>query len=206
MIQPGQRYQSRVDPKGVSVVTKVETRITITLHREDRNTFYPGSETLDEVAFGLLYEPATDGQAEVGVRTWELPDGNGRLEQAVRAYREALADVRSLWPRPATVGAGGSGGLKMELVEPGSPMSVYELAPGVKGYAMAGPDGSIYVPWLEATTEGNGDVGRFLDSLDSGTKIPTVISTRLVGMLARRGWKWIIEQSEMGPTDVWVKP
>lgn len=94
----------------------------------------------------------------------------------------------------------------LTLADQGSEMATYELAPGVQGYAMAGPDGSTYVPWLEAEHEGNGDVGRFLDSLDSGTKVPTVISKRLMGMLARRGWKPTIEHTDMGPCDVWVKP
>ena len=85
-------------------------------------------------------------------------------------------------------------------------MSIYELAPGVMGYATCGPGGEVYVPFIEATKPGTGDVGRFLDSLAPGTKVPNVISGQLVGMLERRGWMLTFEETDLGPCDVWVKP
>ena len=58
----GARYRSRVNHEATCLVTKVEARTstTVTVHSEDRSR-YPQSDTLDEVAFNLLYEPA-DGE------------------------------------------------------------------------------------------------------------------------------------------------
>jgi len=62
------------------------------------------------------------------------------------------------------------------------------LAPGVKGLAYE-KDGLIMIPLITAECEGSGDVGRMLDRLSSRCRIVTVTSTRLAGMLVRRGWK-----------------
>lgn len=66
-----------------------------------------------------------------------------------------------------------------------------ELGPGVLGYShRSDPTGCIYFSVIEAVSEGNGDVGRWLDSLptDETYRIPMVINPRLQGMLRRRGW------------------
>lgn len=65
---------------------------------------------------------------------------------------------------------------------------VGHLAPGVLGVALAS-DRYIYIPSITAETEGNGDVGRFLDSLSPRCLIAIVISDKLKGMLIRRGWR-----------------
>ena len=76
------------------------------------------------------------------------------------------------------------------------------LASGVLGYSMKTPRG-LYIPWIQAETEGDGRVGRYLDGLplDRRVVFPTIISARLVGMLARRGftpgWEWAEEAGEM---------
>ncbi len=75
------------------------------------------------------------------------------------------------------------------------------LAPGVRGYAVV-VGGCAYIPLIRAEHEGSGDVGRFLDSLPSGVKIPNVTSRRLLGMLQRRGF----DETDEGGMDVWVKP
>ena len=70
-----------------------------------------------------------------------------------------------------------------------------QLAPGVTGYTREWND-SLYIPYIRADREGNGDVGRYLDSLptDRRVVVPCVISKRLEGMLKRRGftpaWEW----------------
>ena len=71
---------------------------------------------------------------------------------------------------------------------------VVSLAPGVIGYTVdVGPD--LYVPLIEAMKPGSGDVGRYLDSLpiDRRIVVPNVISARLAGMLARRGFSATVE-------------
>ena len=62
------------------------------------------------------------------------------------------------------------------------------LGPGVKGFAFE-QDGLIHIPLIVAEHEGSGDVGRFLDRLSSRCRVITVTSTKLAGMLARRGWR-----------------
>lgn len=95
--------------------------------------------------------------------------------------------------------------LASKLKEQGTTLDgpLEQLAPGVRGYAIAHGD-AIYVPWIDAVKEGSGDVGRFLDSLPPGTKIPNVISDRLVGMLQRRGWQKTYEAPNGEAVDVWV--
>jgi len=95
-------------------------------------------------------------------------------------------------------------------VEGESMSGLNQLAPGVIGYAMMTEHG-IVVPWLEAEKEGSGDVGRFLDSLPAGARIPTIISNRLLGMVQRRGWFPETEIVAYGPFEGsectwWVKP
>lgn len=65
-----------------------------------------------------------------------------------------------------------------------------ELAPGVLGFAFM-RDNEIHIPVVVAVTEGSGDVGRFLDSLSERCVVVSVVSTRLAGMLERRGFKRI---------------
>lgn len=78
------------------------------------------------------------------------------------------------------------------------------LAPGVRGYAIEN-DGLIYIPLINAETEGAGDVGRFLDSLSPRCLIVNVTSRRLKGMLERRGWTCKMEITQDGPVDLWSK-
>lgn len=73
------------------------------------------------------------------------------------------------------------------------------LAPGVRGYAVES-EGKVWIPVIYAEKEGSGDVGRFLDSLSPRCAVPTVTSSRLMGMLARRGFV-----PEFGETDVWSR-
>jgi hypothetical protein len=72
-----------------------------------------------------------------------------------------------------------------------------EIGPGVTGYTMD-IRGDLYVPLIQAVHPGNGDVGRYLDSLPTGCRIvvPNVISARLEGMLLRRGFEPIAEWFE----------
>lgn len=83
------------------------------------------------------------------------------------------------------------------------------LAPGVTGYAIESDDKSrIYIPLVTAEHEGNGDVGRFIDSLSSRCVFANVCSPRLQGMLERRGYTKTFEFDPMEgeDCDVWVKP
>lgn len=75
------------------------------------------------------------------------------------------------------------------------------IAPGVLGYAIE-EKGRIFIPLIIAEHEGDGAVGRFLDSLSSRCVIPTVTSGRLAGMLKRRGWKRWVEFDEEIHEDV----
>lgn len=70
-----------------------------------------------------------------------------------------------------------------------------ELGPGVFGYRNVMEDGTVYFGVIEAAQEGNGDVGRFLDSLPTDTtfRIAYVINPRLEGMLVRRKWTTFYE-------------
>ena len=78
----------------------------------------------------------------------------------------------------------------------------YRLAPGVYGYAVEA-DGEIWLPYIRAAREGSGAVGRFLDRLPANAAIPNVVSSRLLGMLRRRGWKSRLEPTPHGPVEVW---
>jgi hypothetical protein len=81
-----------------------------------------------------------------------------------------------------------------------------ELAPGVRGYSVD-VDGELYIPLVIAEKPGNGDVGRFLNSLpvDKIVKFPNVLNRRLAGMLHRRGFVTHVEDSELGLVKVWVR-
>lgn len=63
------------------------------------------------------------------------------------------------------------------------------LAPGVRGYTRDRPS-ELWIPYIMAENEGNGDVGAYLDSLprDRPIVIPNVINERLYKMLGRRGF------------------
>jgi hypothetical protein len=86
------------------------------------------------------------------------------------------------------------------------------IAPGVLGYTVEKGD-DLYVPFVMAEKEGNGDVGRYLDGLPTDRRIvfPDVLSGRLLGMLVRRGYHLEIEytsKEEYGfvePVECWVR-
>lgn len=82
-------------------------------------------------------------------------------------------------------------------------MGEEKLAEGVYGCIFDTPEG-IYIPVITAGDPGNGDVGRFLDSLprDRDVKFPCVISPILDGMLRRRGFVDGKEFSEEFQEDV----
>ena len=63
------------------------------------------------------------------------------------------------------------------------------IAPGVRGYTFE-DEKEVWIPLIFAVRKGNGDVGRYLDGLPRSKRIivPTVTSSRLAGMLARRGF------------------
>lgn len=84
----------------------------------------------------------------------------------------------------------------------GDPLTGEErLDDGVLGYTVETPEG-IYIPWIQAEREGDGRVGRYLDALPCDRRVvfPTIISARLAGMLARRGFipgsEWSEELAE----------
>lgn len=64
------------------------------------------------------------------------------------------------------------------------------IAPGVYGWTRDLADGGLEIPSLRAESEGNGDIGRYLDALPKNRKIvvPLVTNPRLMGMLERRGF------------------
>jgi len=64
-----------------------------------------------------------------------------------------------------------------------------ELASGVRGYTRD-VDGALWIPIIIADDPGSGAVGRYLDSLprDREVRVPNVFSSRLAGMLMRRGF------------------
>lgn len=74
------------------------------------------------------------------------------------------------------------------------------LAPGVRGFTYAWGD-IIFIPFIMANREGDGDVGRFLDSLSYRCVIQSVTSDRLRGMLERRGFIKTIVQGD----NFWVR-
>ena len=73
-----------------------------------------------------------------------------------------------------------------EVLDPSNPPM---LADGVGGYAIE-EGGIVYIPLVQASVEGDGRVGRWLDSLskEHHIRFPTVMSKRIAGMLERRGF------------------
>lgn len=82
-------------------------------------------------------------------------------------------------------------------------MGEEELAPGVWGHRFDTPEG-IYIPVINASRPGSGEVGRYLDSLPRDRRVvfPVVISERLRGMLEQRGFVASREWSEEFGEDV----
>lgn len=80
------------------------------------------------------------------------------------------------------------------------------LAEGVRGYDME-HEGMLYIPLVIAETPGSGAVGRYLDALPRSRTIrfPNVMNRRLMGMLYRRGFTPIIEETKDGPVDTWER-
>lgn len=78
------------------------------------------------------------------------------------------------------------------LIDPAK--TSHALGVGVYGYSVETENG-LYIPVVQAQHEGNGDVGRWLDSLPTDRRIvfASVFSPRLAGMLERRGWTFIEE-------------
>lgn len=81
--------------------------------------------------------------------------------------------------------------LTPEMVAMGLPdfWDLDDLAPGVVGKVERGP-GLMVLVVVFATQQGRGDVSRYLDSLptDVTVQVPIVVSPKLRGMLARRGF------------------
>ncbi len=84
-------------------------------------------------------------------------------------------------------------------------MELYELAPGVRGYAIE-HDEKIYIPVIISVEPRRGNVGRFLDRLSKRVRIPTIINPELITMLQRRGWVADIEEHHGERSEVWRKP
>lgn len=80
---------------------------------------------------------------------------------------------------------------RMTGEERASAVLSYDLvAPGVYG-EVAWRGSTVFVNVLIAEREGSGDVGRWLDSLtDVRVIVPLVVSSRLRGMLSRRGFRF----------------
>lgn len=79
------------------------------------------------------------------------------------------------------------------------PMGILvRLAPGVLGYTVDMPDGTLNIPVIQAEEPGNGDVGRYLDRLpkDHQICVPCVISLRLEQMPMRRGFRPTVEWAQ----------
>lgn len=77
------------------------------------------------------------------------------------------------------------------------------LAPGVRGVLFDEPDG-VTVTTVFAEKEGSGAVGAWLDGLPKDRRVTftTVLSSRLGGMLVRRGYKPVLlEHPEVGTYD-----
>ena len=94
--------------------------------------------------------------------------------------------------------------LGFPLTANGSDLSLDErLCEGVLGYAVQADDGAIWIPTITAEKEGDGRVDAFLDRLprDRAVVFPTVMSTRLRGMLQRRGFEHAIREE----CDVWQR-
>jgi hypothetical protein len=88
----------------------------------------------------------------------------------------------------------------MEFSQPGDPLQLGQedmLAPGVKGYAIVTEKG-LYIPFIAAVVPGEGKVSAFLDTLPKDRRVvfPTVLNSKLQGMLQRRGFTTSLEEGE----------
>lgn len=61
---------------------------------------------------------------------------------------------------------------------------------------------------LASLKRGNGDVGRFLDSLSRRCVVVNVCNARLAAMLKRRGWecRWVLVEEFGDKVDEWRRP
>ncbi len=93
--------------------------------------------------------------------------------------QERLAKVKFRWGIPLTEEGG-----EFDLRDPP------KLTPHVEGYAIE-KEGVVSIPLIRARRPGQGDVGKFLDSIPTAAHVvvPCVLSGRLAGMLLRRGFK-----------------
>jgi hypothetical protein len=71
------------------------------------------------------------------------------------------------------------------------------FAPGVIGFRYEF-HGTTYYPIVTATNPGNGDVGRWLDSLSGRVGFVEVLSKQFAGMLDRRGYVQSVEPVGIG--------
>ena len=71
------------------------------------------------------------------------------------------------------------------------------LAKGVEGYTMENND-TLYIPLIHSRVPGDGNVGRYIDSLPRDRRVvfPTVVNAVLAGMLERRGFTLTHEWAE----------
>lgn len=103
-----------------------------------------------------------------------------------------------------------SGGDPNELRIQAPELLCKAIAPGVWGYTME-EEGALWIPVLVAERPGQGNVGRYLDSLprDRTIKVPNVLSSRLAGMLARRGFMACEEACQIDGVaecvEIWVR-
>ena len=80
------------------------------------------------------------------------------------------------------------------------------LTSKIHGYAVES-NGKILIPLIESLEPGQGNVGRFLDSLSPRCEIPTVMNAKLRGMLERRGWTVRIEDDpQWGRVEIFCHP
>ena len=88
--------------------------------------------------------------------------------------------------------------------EPLNNQRLYELYPGVKGYAQS-LDGEIHI--LMIWGQGVGSVGKMLDELSPRCRVVNVLNPRMKGMLERRGWVQAWRQIGEGEIlDSWAPP
>lgn len=81
----------------------------------------------------------------------------------------------------------------MSHLFPMAELSPVELEAG--SYAIEADDGAIYIPVITVKNPGNGEGGKFLDSLptDRTIKVPGVLNPVLAEMLLRRGYYRTVE-------------
>jgi hypothetical protein len=74
------------------------------------------------------------------------------------------------------------------------------------GYAIETRDKLIFIPMVEAISEGIGAVGKFLDVISTRCRTINVMSGRLEEMLKQRDFRHIIRRTVDGPVDTWAPP